>query len=110
MKANERIKGKFYRNFLADANETFGGHLCRLLFPAQIQVEILIVLYPNNTRVITDNAHIESCNGSFREDRLNTNWFMFLKDTKEKLERWRNDTKEYRPHSAITTLLPAEFT
>jgi putative transposase len=35
----------------------------------------------------TDNAHIESFNGSLREECLNTNWFMSLEDTKEKLEK-----------------------
>ena len=57
----------------------------------------------------TDNAHIESFNGSLREECLNTNWFMSLDDAKEKLERWRNDYNEYRPHSALTYLPPAEF-
>ena len=57
----------------------------------------------------TDNAHIESFNGSLREECLNTNWFMSLEDAKEKLERWRNDYNEYRPHSALTYLPPAEF-
>jgi hypothetical protein len=40
---------------------------------------------------------------------LSSNWFMCLEDAKEKLERWRNDYNEYRPHSALTTLPPAEF-
>jgi len=57
----------------------------------------------------TDNAHIESFNGSLREECLNTNWFMSLDDAKEKLERRRNDHKEYRPHSALTYLSPTEF-
>jgi putative transposase len=57
----------------------------------------------------TDNAHIESFNGSLREECLNTNWFMSLEDAKEKLEIWRNDNNEYRPHSALSTLPPAEF-
>ena len=57
----------------------------------------------------TDNAYIESFNGSLREECLNTNWFMSLEDAKEKLERWRNDYNEYRPHSALTYRSPAEF-
>jgi putative transposase len=57
----------------------------------------------------TDNAHIESFNGSLREECLNTNWFMSLEDAREKLEQWRNDYNEYRPHSALTYLPPAEF-
>jgi putative transposase len=57
----------------------------------------------------TDNAYIESFNGSFRDECLNTNWFMSLNDAKDKLEQWKNDYNEYRPHSALTYLTPFEF-
>jgi len=49
----------------------------------------------------TDNAYIESFNGSFREECLNTHWFMSLDDAREKLETWRVDYNNVRPHSAI---------
>ena len=49
----------------------------------------------------TDNAYIESFNGSFRAECLNTHWFMSLDDAREKLEAWRVDYNEVRPHSAI---------
>ena len=57
----------------------------------------------------TDNPHIESFNGSFREECLNTHWFMSLEDAKMKIETWRKDYNEYRPHSGLTHLTPAEF-
>ena len=57
----------------------------------------------------TDNAHIESFNGSFRDECLNVNWFMSLDDAKSKIERWRKDYNEYRPHSGLTYMTPAEF-
>jgi len=57
----------------------------------------------------TDNAHIESFNGSLREECLNTNWFMSLEDAKEKLVGWRNDYNEYCTPSALTYLQPTEF-
>ena len=57
----------------------------------------------------TDNAHIESFNGSFRDECLNTNWFMSLEDAREKIERCKNDYNEFRPHSALTYLTPAEY-
>jgi putative transposase len=34
----------------------------------------------------TDNAFIESFNGSFRDECLNTNWFLSLEDAKEKIK------------------------
>jgi putative transposase len=49
----------------------------------------------------TDNAFIESFNGKFRAECLNAHWFMSLDDARSKLEDWRRDYNEVRPHSAI---------
>jgi putative transposase len=57
----------------------------------------------------TDNAYIESFNGSFREECLQTNWFLSLEDAKEKIENWRRDYNEYRPHSSLGNMTPLEF-
>ena len=57
----------------------------------------------------TDNAHIESFNGSFRDECLNVHWFMSIEDARDKIDRWREDYNEYRPHSGLTYQTPAEF-
>jgi putative transposase len=57
----------------------------------------------------TDNAYIESFNGSFRDECLNTNWFMSLKDALEKIETWRKNYNEFRPHSSLNNMTPNEF-
>lgn len=57
----------------------------------------------------TDNAYIESFNGSFRDECLNVNWFLSLEDAKLKAENWRQDYNLWRPHSALNNLTPAEF-
>jgi putative transposase len=49
----------------------------------------------------TDNSFIESFNGKFRSECLNTHWFMSLDDARQKMEEWRRDYNEIRPHSAI---------
>ena len=49
----------------------------------------------------TDNAFIESFNGKFRAECLNTHWFMSLDDARTKMADWRRDYNEVRPHSAI---------
>ena len=36
-------------------------------------------------------------------------WFISLEDARDKVERWRRDYNEFRPHSAITYLTPVEF-
>ena len=55
----------------------------------------------------TDNAFIEAFNGRFRVECLNAHWIMGLEDTAEKLEAWRRDYNEERPHSAIGNKVPA---
>ena len=49
----------------------------------------------------TDNAFIEAFNGHLRAECLNTHWFLSLADAREKLEAWRRDYNEVRPHGAI---------
>jgi putative transposase len=56
-----------------------------------------------------DNAYIESFNGSFRDECLNTNWFLSLEDAREKIEDWRREYNEWRPHSSLDNLSPAEY-
>lgn len=55
----------------------------------------------------TDNAFIEAFNGRLRAECLNTHWFLSLADAREKLEDWRRDYNEQRPHGAIGNKVPA---
>jgi putative transposase len=54
----------------------------------------------------TDNPFIESFNGSFRDECLSTHWFLSLEDAKEKIERWREEYNNFRPHSSLADLTP----
>lgn len=56
-----------------------------------------------------DNRFIESFNGRFREECLNDNWFMSLRDAREIVETWRLDYNTARPHSSLNDLTPKEF-
>jgi len=56
-----------------------------------------------------DNAFIESFNGSLRDECLNTNWFLSIEDAQEKLESWRRDYNDFRPHSSLDNMTPADF-
>jgi putative transposase len=56
-----------------------------------------------------DNAMIESFNGSFRDECLNVNWFLSIEDAREKIEAWRKDYNEFRPHSSLGDLTPRQF-
>jgi putative transposase len=57
-----------------------------------------------------DNAIIESFNGSFRDECLNVNWFLSIEDAREKIEMWRMEYNEFRPHSSLGDLTPQQFT
>jgi len=57
----------------------------------------------------TDNAFIESFNGSFRDKCLNYHWFTSMEDAKVKIEQWRKDYNEARPNRALNNLSPLEF-
>jgi putative transposase len=57
----------------------------------------------------TDNGHVESFNGSFRDECLNLHWFENLEEAKEIIEAWRRDYNESRPHMALNGQSPAEF-
>ena len=58
----------------------------------------------------TENGHIESFNGKFRDECLNENWFVSLDDARAKIEAYRIDYNEVRPHSSLDNLTPREFT
>jgi len=56
----------------------------------------------------TDNAYVESFNGSFRDECLNVNWFLSLEDAQEKISTWREEYNGFRPHSSLDDLTPDE--
>jgi len=56
-----------------------------------------------------ENAYIESFNGRFRDECLNTNWFITLKHAREIIEEWRRDYNEVRPHSSLKGATPKEY-
>ena len=56
-----------------------------------------------------ENAYIESFNARFRDECLNENWFTDLDDARQKIESWRVDYNQQRPHSSLSYLTPQEF-
>ena len=57
----------------------------------------------------TDNSHIESFNGRLRDECLNVHQFLSIADAQAKIEAWRRDYNEVRPHSSLGDLTPREF-
>lgn len=56
-----------------------------------------------------ENAVIESFNRRFRDECLNTHVFISLHDARQKIEAWRIDYNEHRPHGSLGDLTPQEF-
>ena len=56
-----------------------------------------------------ENAYIESFNGRLRQECLEENWFTSLEDAKMKIEAWRKDYNEHRPHSSLGDETPRGF-
>ena len=56
-----------------------------------------------------ENAFVESFNGKFRDECLNEHWFSDLGDAREKVEAWRRDYNEVRPHSSLDNITPKEY-
>lgn len=56
-----------------------------------------------------ENAYVESFHSRFRDECLNTSWFVSLTDARFQIERWRQDYNEVRPHLSLAGLTPMEF-
>jgi putative transposase len=57
----------------------------------------------------TENGYIESFNGRLRDECLNVQVFFTVADARDKLEQWRRDYNQVRPHSALGDSAPEEF-
>ncbi|WP_395754931.1 transposase [Edwardsiella ictaluri] len=57
----------------------------------------------------TDNALIESFNGSFRDECLNVHWFLLPDDAQEKSSSGDRNINRSRPHSSLNNQTPEEF-
>ena len=57
----------------------------------------------------TDNADVESFNGRFRDECLNSHWFVSMQDAMREIEAWRRDYNESRAQEALGKRTPKEF-
>jgi putative transposase len=54
------------------------------------------------------NAVMESFNGRLRDECLNQHWFTSLADARQRVETWRIDYNQVRPHSSLGYRTPKE--
>jgi putative transposase len=57
----------------------------------------------------TENGYVESFNGRLRDECLNVQVFFTVADARDKLEQWRLDYNQVRPHSALGDNPPETF-
>ena len=57
----------------------------------------------------TENGMIESSKGRLRDEHLNYNEFESLQVAEERIEAWRNDHNDYRPHNSLGNLTPNDY-
>ena len=102
---NRLVRQRGAPKFLfADNGAEFTGHLVDLW------------AYHHNVRIDfsrpgkpTDNAFIETFNGSLRDECLNLHWFDNLVEAKRLIEAWRIDYNVSRPHMGIGNIPPKEY-
>ena len=57
----------------------------------------------------TDNAFVESFNGTLRAECLDAHRFTTLAEAKQLIELWRREYNDSRPHRALGEQTPNEF-
>jgi putative transposase len=57
----------------------------------------------------SQNGHLESFNGKFRDECLNVHWFASLAYARNLIQAWKEDYNQARPHSALNGQTPHEF-
>jgi putative transposase len=54
----------------------------------------------------TDNAHVESFNGTLRAECLDVHWFATLTEARQAIEGWRRECNDNRPHRSLGERTP----
>jgi len=92
------------RYLFVDNGAEFSGHLVDLwAYHHQVRLDFSRPGKP------TDNAYIETFNGSLRDECLNLHWFETLVEARQLIEAWRIDYNVSRPHMALCNIPPAEY-
>lgn len=97
----ERGKPLFLRS--DNGGEFIAGDLANLLNQAKVSAKFIAPGSP------WQNGFIESFHGRLRDELLNRETFLSVKDAQARLDRHRNWYNQERPHSSLGYLAPIEF-
>ena len=68
-----------------------------------VQLDFILIGKP------VENAFIESFNGRLRDECVNVHQFTSIGRRRTKIEAWRIDYNQRRPHSSLGHLTPNEY-
>jgi putative transposase len=57
----------------------------------------------------TQNGHLESFNGKFRDECLNVHWVRSLPHARQIIADWKEDDNTRQPHSALNQQAPSTY-
>jgi len=98
------MQRKAPKYLFADNGSEFTGHLVDLwAYHHDVRIDFSRPGKP------TDNAYIETFNGSLRDECLNLHWFDTVTEARQLIEAWRVDYNVSRPHMALGNLPPSEY-
>jgi putative transposase len=103
MKKLAHSRGLPQRISCDNGSEFSGGTMDLWAYTSHVQIDF------NRRGKPTDNAMVESFNGKFREECLNAHWFESIDDARQKIDAWRWDYNEHRPHRSLEGMTPREF-
>ena len=97
------LRGK-PKNLLTDNGPEFAGTaLDAWTYERKINHQFIQPGKPNQ------NAYVESFNGKVRDECLNEHWWRNIDHARNKIERWREDYNQVRPHSSLNKQTPEAF-
>ena len=98
-----RIRGK-PRSIRVDNGPEFAGRLLdQWAYLNKVELDFSRPGKPS------DNAFVEAFNSRLRQECLNAAWFLSMADARQRIEEWRMDYNDHRPHSALGNLTPSAF-
>lgn len=98
-----RIRGK-PRSIRVDNGPEFAGRLLdQWAFLNKVELDFSRPGKPS------DNAHVEAFNSRLRQKCLNASSFLSMADARQRIDSWRADYNDHRPHSALGNLTPSAF-
>ncbi|MFM8800263.1 MAG: transposase [Tagaea sp.] len=56
-----------------------------------------------------ENSYCEHFNGRLRAECLKASWFISMADARQRIEEWRTDYNNERPHMALGGLTPKAY-